>query len=260
MSRANTHTHCSTHDHNPPKLYEEHNTDSTTKNRLPWLGARNHLPATSRHFGSRPRVDWLWGPRACHHQILEAQLAPLLQRTQRRSPRYRSVDRSLRCVVRSRRFVSRRGVGKNISIFMVWGWDVDLEAPLHISEVNSTIAFLSLKSGIALFSSEMTLCRCASKSTSHPQVIFMALPRCPDLLIQNLMTEQLVRGVDWKYLLPSKTLVIFMKTIHLVFMKTIVHHPLPDWHLYLLDVASMGPGLDSINQVLWINTRGKGTV
>ena len=27
---------------------------------------------------------------------------------------------------------------------MVWGWDVDLEAPLHISELNSTITFLSL--------------------------------------------------------------------------------------------------------------------
>ena len=40
---------------------------------------------------------------------------------------------------------------------------------LHISELNSAIAFLSLESGIALFSSEM--CRGASKSTSHPQTM-----------------------------------------------------------------------------------------
>ena len=48
--------------------------------------------------------------------------------------------------------------------FMVWGWDVDLEAPLHISELNSAIAFLSLKNGIALwFSSEM----CRDDSSPH---------------------------------------------------------------------------------------------
>ena len=52
---------------------------------------------------------------------------------------------------------------------MVWGRDVDLEAPLHISELNSAILFLSLKNRIALFSSEM--CRGASKSTSHPQTM-----------------------------------------------------------------------------------------
>ena len=38
---------------------------------------------------------------------------------------------------------------------MVWGCDVDLEAPLHISELNSAIMFLSLKNMIALFSSEL---------------------------------------------------------------------------------------------------------
>ena len=31
---------------------------------------------------------------------------------------------------------------------MVWGWDVDLEAPLHISELNSAILFLSLTNTI----------------------------------------------------------------------------------------------------------------
>ena len=49
------------------------------------------------------------------------------------------------------------------------GWDVDLEAPPHISELNSAIAFLTLKNAIALFNSEM--CGGASKSTSHPQTM-----------------------------------------------------------------------------------------
>ena len=52
---------------------------------------------------------------------------------------------------------------------MVWWWDVDLEGPLHISELNSAIAFLTLKMRFALFSSEM--CSGASKSTSHRQTI-----------------------------------------------------------------------------------------
>ena len=44
-----------------------------------------------------------------------------------------------------------------------------MEASLHISELNSTITFLSFKNVIALFSSEM--CRDASKSTTHPQTM-----------------------------------------------------------------------------------------
>ena len=46
---------------------------------------------------------------------------------------------------------------------------MDLEAPLHISELNSAIVSLRLKRNIALFSSEM--CRGASKSTSHLQTM-----------------------------------------------------------------------------------------
>ena len=53
---------------------------------------------------------------------------------------------------------------------------MDLEAPLHISELNSAILFLSLKNVIALFSSEM--CRGASKSTSHPQTMKYVQKRC----------------------------------------------------------------------------------
>ena len=52
---------------------------------------------------------------------------------------------------------------------MVLGWNVDLEAPPHISELNSAIASLTLQNAIALFSSEM--CGGASKSTSHPQTM-----------------------------------------------------------------------------------------
>ena len=44
-----------------------------------------------------------------------------------------------------------------------------MEAPQHISELNSAIAFLTLKTAIALFSSE--LCGGASKPTSHPQTM-----------------------------------------------------------------------------------------
>ena len=46
---------------------------------------------------------------------------------------------------------------------------MDLETTEHISELNSAIAFLSLKNAIALFSSEM--CSVVSKSTSHPQTM-----------------------------------------------------------------------------------------
>ena len=49
---------------------------------------------------------------------------------------------------------------------------MDLGAPQHISELNSAIAFLTLKNVIALFSSEM--CGGASKrskSTSHPKTM-----------------------------------------------------------------------------------------
>ena len=46
---------------------------------------------------------------------------------------------------------------------------MDLEEPPYISELNSAIAFLRLKSAIALFSSEM--CGGPSKSTSHPKTM-----------------------------------------------------------------------------------------
>ena len=58
---------------------------------------------------------------------------------------------------------------------------MDLEAPLHISELNSAIPLLSLKNGIALFSSEM--CRDASKSTSHPQTMIIVSPHTGDFLL-----------------------------------------------------------------------------
>ena len=55
---------------------------------------------------------------------------------------------------------------------MVLGWDVDLELSSLISELNSAIAFLSLKNAIALFSSEMS--EDVSKSTSHPRTMIWA--------------------------------------------------------------------------------------
>ena len=55
---------------------------------------------------------------------------------------------------------------------MVLGWEVDLETPQHISELNSAIAFSSLENAIALFSSEMWWG--VSKSTSHPKTMMCA--------------------------------------------------------------------------------------
>ena len=56
---------------------------------------------------------------------------------------------------------------------MVWGWDVDLEGPLHISELNRANAFFRLKinsSKVCLLYSA-SKCRGPSKSTSHPQTM-----------------------------------------------------------------------------------------
>ena len=49
---------------------------------------------------------------------------------------------------------------------------MDLETPQHISELNSAIAFLSLKNAIELFSSEM--CWGVSSYTSHPRTMTTA--------------------------------------------------------------------------------------
>ena len=162
---------------------------------------------------------------------------------------------------------------------MVLGWDVDLEIPSLISELNSAIAFLStrnaialqqiqllersewpwvpradrqvwggtsrLKNAIALFSSEM--CGGASKSTSHPKTMIYMWPlsmlQCKRVWIHRSTTLSCISSVGLRPHPPA----IFIPTSEV----SVGSHLHPQLQMFWLDLKitteSRFSGQDSVS-------------